>query len=232
MKAPATALLALGILVAAPRRTEAGIVEGALIGAGVGAIVGVTMSLLRDSSSAPSKAGDSANAVHPSFAADSLVFRGGFGFAIVDDSLSSRKVQYACGKLFSGYDAYTQDRKTIPDTLTGSLVAKELAALGGVRRAAADAQYLVAYRQVLGWDMGEIVKRMTICVAPSPQADGALAPVCAEFTEETLFNTHPTRKSTVAKLVALLQGNKGIKKLKPAKYRRYAGSVEAVSALH
>lgn len=110
-------------------------------------------------------------------------------------------------------------------TATTPLIARELAELGGVRSSAPDAQYTVVYRQVLGWDMGEIVKRMTLCMVPS--AHGVDSTICAEFSEETLFNTHPTRKSTVRKLVSLLQGDTNSKKLNPAKYRRYRLAVES-----
>lgn len=217
LKNVSTALIATFLLAGLPRKANAGVVEGALIGAGIGALVGLVLSAFGDHQKTPA-----AGSEEKTVPADTLSLGSKFSFAIVDDSLSSQKINYAYTRIFSSYDNYTKDKQALSDTETAHLISLEFAKIGGTRAvdSAAHPDLLVQYRQILGWDMGEIVKRMTLC-ASRQTAEGPATPVCVQFKEETLINTHPTRSTTIAKLVGLLTSNKSKKDLNPDKFHRF-----------
>lgn len=218
MRASHKYLCAICIAFLFPQKVEAGILEGALIGAGVGAVVGVVMSL-----GDPGPGAGVAADPDSSFLADSVQFGKAFRFAFVEDSGASLTVKYNYGKIFSDYETYAKEKKVVSDTVTANLIGKALWDKGGdrVSDSAADVDYLVRYKQLLGWDMGEIVKRMTICVEARKVDSSSVRPVCVEFSEMTMFNTHPTRARIVKKLVALLAGNDTAKDLNSKKFRRF-----------
>lgn len=211
----ASVLLAFLVFVSA-KRTEADVVEAALVGGVIGGAIGMAIAILG------SGAGDS-SITNPdsSFLADSLRLPAEFTFTIVDDSASFAKIRYSYTKILSDYESYAGDKRKLDDTVTRGLLAKQFEALGGVRQDDSLAQWKVSYVQQLGWDMGEIVKSMMVCVEGGPTDSKAASTVCASFSERTMLNTHPTRTGIVKNLVQILLGNRETAKLNPKKFRRY-----------
>lgn len=200
-----------------PKLTCAGVLEGALIGGCVGLAVSLAMQK-HDTSATSITNKDS------SFLADTLRLDSGFTYRFSRDSGASQKIKYAYSGFFSGYDAYTKDKNVVEDTLTPSLISRQLTTLGGIRvpDSSASADIQVRYRQILGWDLGTIVKKMIICAESDRNASLASGPICTEFDERTIFNTHPTQARTTERLVRLLLSNADVPDLDPTKYHRIA----------
>lgn len=142
-------------------------------------------------------------------------------FIISDSALGSQRIRYDYLKNFSDYSEYTRDRPEISDTITKNLIGDRLVRSGmGWSKTDVDPEATkFVYRQILGWDMGEIVKKMTICAETN--SDKTPAVECATFSELTMFNTHPTRRLVVDNLLAILLTSKWPEKAPTEKYSKH-----------
>lgn len=122
-----------------------------------------------------------------------------YTFKVLEEGSGSKKVNYNYSKIalgFDKYESYAEKAETVEDTLTGAIISKRMREMGFSE--AENSQLEIAYVQLLGWDMGEIVKAMKVCVAAQNSCD------CAGFSELTMFNTHPTRTRVVGELLSIL----------------------------
>jgi len=141
-------------------------------------------------------------------------------FFVSESESGSQQIRYAYSKMFSGYSEYAKDRPEVGDTVTKSLIRDRLLRFGMGRSEAADGSGATkfVYKQILGWDMGEIVKKMTICA----ETDSGKTPIgeCATFSEMTMFNSHPTRSLVVDNLLAILLTSTWPEQAPKAKYSK------------
>jgi len=141
-------------------------------------------------------------------------------FVISSTDLSSRKVKYSYEKLFV-YSQYTQNKEFVKDAATKELIVKRLQSIGmSEAESTAHAGVLVLnYEELLGWDMGEIVKQMRICGQINPQPEKSME--CVEFSEMKFANTHPTRALVVNNLLAILLTSTWPQAAPKEKYRKF-----------
>lgn len=125
----------------------------------------------------------------------------------------SKEVVYNYPKMLLGWDnyfEYADDSKQVKDSRTDSLIIHKLESMN-LNHSMSSSNQLI-YEQALGWDMGEIVKAMTIC----GYNDNTCR--CASFEEFTMFNTHPTRPQIVSNLLAILMTSEFPENADPEKY--------------
>lgn len=141
-------------------------------------------------------------------------------FAFSDGGSQSQRINYAYSKIFSAYSEYTKNKEEIEDTLTASLIRKRLIQAGMKAMSASNdpTSTIFSYRQILGWDMGEIVKQMTICAESRMTGDPQIE--CATFSELTMVNSHPTRPLIVNNLLAILLTSKWPTGASPDRYSK------------
>jgi len=106
------------------------------------------------------------------------------------------------------------------DPTTSRLIAERLVEIGMKRRADQSdlASAVVTYRQLLGWNLGEIVERMTICAETKSETSAQRD--CASFSGMGMANTHPTRKLVVDNLLAILLTSRWPPEADTAQYSR------------
>jgi hypothetical protein len=141
-------------------------------------------------------------------------------FVVSSTDFSSRKIKYSYEKLFV-YSQYTQNKELVKDVATKDLIMKRLKGIGmSEAESAVQAGVLVLnYEELMGWDMGEIVKQMRICGQLNAQYGKTLE--CAEFSEMKFANTHPTRALVVNNLLAILLTSTWPQAAPKEKYRKF-----------
>lgn len=124
-------------------------------------------------------------------------------FIISDSGSETQKIDYAYSKIISDYSEYTKNMPTVEDT-TKKLISARLLQFGMMSSSPSTEMGFAkfSYKQILGWDMGEIVKQMTICAETN--VDTVFQMECASFSELKMVNSHPTRKIVVDNLLAIL----------------------------
>jgi hypothetical protein len=70
--------------------------------------------------------------------------------------------------------------------------------LGGGKNYPAGDTVIIRYEELWGWDMGDIIKSLNIKAFKSENPE---ALVSVDFTEMTIFNSHPTAKNLVPKMI-------------------------------
>jgi hypothetical protein len=136
-------------------------------------------------------------------------------FRVLDEYSNSAKVRYNYGMLplgFSSNESYADSRDSHVDFKTSFLISESMQEMG--YKDTVDGELEFTYAQLLGWDMGEIVKRMKICVASANNCE------CAEFSEMTMMNSQPKRQRVVRELLAILMTTELSKGARGPKYQR------------
>jgi hypothetical protein len=121
---------------------------------------------------------------------------------------SSQRVAYDYTRIIGSgqdYDAYASGRKqdaakpdvplAIADYLHRRGARVQLGPEGSVPPAGE--VLVVRYRELWGWDLGDIIKALTIAVSPR----GGGEPVAVTFEEMTIFNSRPTAKNLVPQMM-------------------------------
>lgn len=119
------------------------------------------------------------------------------------------------------YNTYIASKAAVIDPATMKIIEKRLQSVG--MRSADEPQgnntLLLGYQELMGWDMGTIVKEMRICGRLSSAVDNSVD--CVEFSELKFVNSHPTRGLVVNNLLAILLTTKWPKEAPTDKYRKF-----------
>jgi hypothetical protein len=119
----------------------------------------------------------------------------------------SVSVVYDYTKVTQDYDTYAAGRSVgvsrsdVPLAIADDLYRRGKRVLIGPEPSTSPSDLLVVrYRELWGWDMGDIIKALSISVAPpsgAPQVE-------LSFSEMSIVNSHPTAASLVPQMMALL----------------------------
>jgi hypothetical protein len=104
----------------------------------------------------------------------------------------------------SNYPEYIKNQEHVVDSATKKLISRKLVSIGMTEAEPNKNQdvLLLSYQELMGWDMGEIVKEMRICGRVESLSDRYMD--CAEFSELKFANSHPTRELIINNLIAIL----------------------------
>lgn len=117
----------------------------------------------------------------------------------------SEKVNYDPAAFFMGYENYAggrarvKSKPDVPDEIAKYLVAKrKTVTLGGDGSEPGGDTIIIRYQELWGWDMGDILKQLRIRAyrGNDPANETRVA-----FNELTFFNSHPTARNLVPKMM-------------------------------
>jgi hypothetical protein len=118
---------------------------------------------------------------------------------------STTRVQYGGSANIFNYDAYAGGRKAtaakpdVPLEISRYFTARGKPVITGpISEIPTGDTVIVTYDELWGWDVGDILKRLEIRMFKNPNSGDTLR---ASFEEMTIFNSRPSAKSLVPKML-------------------------------